>query len=142
MCVGCCQLPSHGHPGISPGDTRTRPSLPTAAALSCSGMAIPRLPWQIRPLERGGGQGCPSAAVFVPQLGLISPVLTVVHWFPLHVPCRFQTPPQSSSGLSPESFAFGFWPSFPLHPHTHLFFPPLSQQFLPPRPIQMALLKQ
>lgn len=67
------------------------------------GWPFPGFPWQIRPLERGCGQGCPSALVFVPQLGLISPVLTVVHWFPLHVPRGLQTPPRSSSGLPPES---------------------------------------
>lgn len=126
---GCCQLPSHGHPGLSPGTYRDKATPATAAAaLSCSGMAIPRLPRQIRPLERGGGQGCPSAPVFVPQLGLVSPVLTVVHWFPLHVPCGFQTPPRSSSGLSPERF----WILAILFP-SHLFFPPLSQLFLPPQ---------
>lgn len=95
--------------------TQTPPGSPPAA---CQDKATPCLQqgrrviqgwpfywlwWQIRPLERGGGQGCPSAPVFVHQLGLISSVLTVVHWFPLHVPRGFQTPSQSSSAPSPES---------------------------------------
>lgn len=71
--MGCCQLPARDTLPSLQEHTRTRPPLPTAATLSCSGMAIPWLPWQIRALERGGGQGCPSAPLFVPQLGLISP---------------------------------------------------------------------
>lgn len=88
---------------------------PESPPVACQDKATPRLQrrrsviqgrpfsWQIRPLERGGGQGCPSAPVFVHQLGLISRVLTLVHWFPLHVPRGFQTPLQNSSAPPPES---------------------------------------
>lgn len=120
--------------------TRTRPPPATAAALSCSGMAVPR---QIRALERGGGQGCPSAPGFVPQLGLISRVLPVLHWFPLHVLCGFQTPPQSSPGLSPESFclwilAILFSPTFSSLVFHDCFCPPGSFRQRCPGPAQRA----
>jgi len=95
--------------------------------------------WQIRPQERGGRQGCPSAPVFVHQLGLISSVLTVVHWFPLHVPRAFQTPSQNSSVLSPESSCLwthailGFSPFLPPPPS---FCPPSSFKLCSPGPAQ------
>lgn len=104
------------------------------------GWPFSRLRWQIRPLERGGGQGCPSAPVFVHQLGLISSVLTVVHWFPLHVPHSFQTPLQNSSALSLESSCL-WTQAISTHTHTHpplpLFFP--LPCFLLPQLVQTAL---
>lgn len=121
--------------------TRTRPPPPTAAALSGSGMAVLPLPWQIRPLERAGGQGCPSAPVFVPQLGLVSRVLTAVHWFPLHVPRGSQAPPQSSSALSPERLclwilAILFSPTFSSLLFPNCFWPPGSFRQHFPTPAQ------
>lgn len=50
-------------------------------------------------------------------------MLTVVHWFPLHVPRGFQTPSQNSSALSLESSCLWtqaiFFPCFPPHPQAH-----------------------
>lgn len=132
---------------------RTPPRVPFS---SMPGQATPRLQqrhlviqgwpfswlrWQIRPLKRGGGQGCPSAPVFVHQLGLISSVLTVVHWFPLHVPHGFQTPSQNSSVPSPESSCLWtqaiFFPPFSFF-SPPVFFPPGSFKQHSPGPAQRA----
>lgn len=142
MAVGCCQLPARATLPPLQEHTRTRPPLPTAAALSCSGLAVPWLPWQIRALERGGGQGCPSAPLFVPQLGLISPcsLWFIGFRFTFRVVSRHHH--RAALGCLLRAFAFGFWPSFFPSP----FLPPLSPLFVPsssfrqhcPGPVQGA----
>ena len=121
--------PPHGHPlGLLQQHARTSDApRPQQRRSVIQGWPFSWLWWQIRPLERGGGQGCPSAPVFVHQLGLISNVFTVVHWFPLHVPHGFQTPSQNSSAPSPETSCL--WSQAIFFP---LFFPSHSPPFFFP----------